>query len=88
MEVLGPGSLKTALVGAEKRFPDAGHRFAVPLEQGAHLFDDVGKSDAMGETMRFDSCCPELRSTLFMNLFGDSGSTAPDRQAARPSSPR
>ncbi|MBB5628524.1 hypothetical protein [Sphaerisporangium krabiense] len=51
VEVLGPGALQPAFVRAEKRFPDAGSGLAVTIEQGAHLFDHIGKGDPVRETV-------------------------------------
>ncbi|GGL06422.1 hypothetical protein Sme01_66670 [Sphaerisporangium melleum] len=88
MEIFGPGTLQPAFVGAEKSLTNAGHRLAVAFEQGPHLFDNVGQSDSVSETMRFDPSCPELRAALFENLLGDPGHGAPARQASRTSPPR
>ncbi|GAA1509332.1 hypothetical protein GCM10009677_47780 [Sphaerisporangium rubeum] len=88
MEILGTRPLETALVRAEERLADAGHRFAVAFEQRTDLLDDVGKRDTMSQPVRFNACCPEMGTTLFVNLLGDSRRGPTHREPTRPGAPR
>ncbi|RJL22775.1 hypothetical protein [Bailinhaonella thermotolerans] len=88
MEVFGSGFLEPAFVRGQKRLTDAWHRLAVHIEQGAHLFDDVGQSDSVRETVGLDPRRGELRSALVVDLLGDLGHAGPGGEALGPDPPR
>nr|BFE82254.1 hypothetical protein GCM10020093_048550 [Planobispora longispora] len=88
MQVFGAGSLQPALVSGQERLPDARRRFRVALEQCPDLFDHVGESDAVRETMTFDARGPELATALLVDLLGDLRRGASRGQASRPDLPR
>ncbi|GAA3103851.1 hypothetical protein GCM10020001_021460 [Nonomuraea salmonea] len=87
MQVFGAGAFQPALVGRQQGLSDAGHRLGVALEQGSHLFDDVGQRDPVGQSMRLDAGRAELRRARLVDLISYLSRRAPGGEAPGPDPP-